>query len=246
MHELSNDLSENTDNSDDSGMNNYFIDTVSHTTSPALDRAFDASLTQVVCVNIFPKHKFESLNAKIPLEVPDSKINLIFRRLYSSNRKVTLACMYRHSQVNAVFYIVNNNAPPLDGLQTSVDLGLIKLTYDVYCDNNKYMTKESMLSEYGDLFKGVGIIPGKSKLHLSDDAVPVITAPRRIPEAIRSRLKLELEQMVKDEIISPVTEPTDWVHPIVVVEKPNNKLRICLDPERLNDYSKTALRNIYT
>ena len=41
--------------------------------------------------------------------------------------------------------------------------------------------------------------------------------------------------MVKDQIRSPVTEPTDWVQPIVVVEKPNGKLWICLDPKPLND-----------
>jgi hypothetical protein len=41
--------------------------------------------------------------------------------------------------------------------------------------------------------------------------------------------------MVKDKIITPVTEPTDWVHSILVVEKPNGKLRICLDPKLLND-----------
>jgi len=34
--------------------------------------------------------------------------------------------------------------------------------------------------------------------------VPVIALPRRVPEALKSRLKAELDQMVKDQIISPV------------------------------------------
>jgi hypothetical protein len=66
------------------------------------------------------------------------------------------------------------------------------------------------------LFNGVGILPGKSKQRLNDDAIPVITLQRRVPEALKSPL-------VKDEIITPVTEPSDWVHFIVVVEKPTEK-----------------------
>ena len=40
--------------------------------------------------------------------------------------------------------------------------------------------------------------------------------------------------MVKQGIIVPVDEPTDWVNSLVVREKPNGSLRICLDPKDLN------------
>ena len=40
--------------------------------------------------------------------------------------------------------------------------------------------------------------------------------------------------MEKMEIIKRVNEPTDWVNSMVVVEKPNGNLRICLDPKHLN------------
>ena len=40
--------------------------------------------------------------------------------------------------------------------------------------------------------------------------------------------------MVKMEVAVKEDEPTDWVNPMVVVEKPNGKLRICLDPGPLN------------
>ena len=41
-------------------------------------------------------------------------------------------------------------------------------------------------------------------------------------------MKAELEEMEKANIIGEVEEPTDWVSSMVVVEKPNGKLRICL------------------
>ena len=36
------------------------------------------------------------------------------------------------------------------------------------------------------------------------------------------------------DIIEPVQKPTDWVNGLVLVEKPNGKLRVCLDPRPLN------------
>ena len=53
---------------------------------------------------------------------------------------------------------------------------------------------------------------------------------------MKTKVKAELAQMVKDKIIRKVTEPADWVNSIVIVEKPKTgKLRICLDPKALNE-----------
>jgi hypothetical protein len=35
-------------------------------------------------------------------------------------------------------------------------------------------------------------------------------------------------------ITEPVEKPTEWVNSLVIVSKPNGKLRICLDSRRLN------------
>lgn len=40
--------------------------------------------------------------------------------------------------------------------------------------------------------------------------------------------------MIDMNIITKVTEPTDWVSSLVVVHKPNGALRVCLDPHNLN------------
>ena len=40
------------------------------------------------------------------------------------------------------------------------------------------------------------------------------------------------------EIITPIEEPTDWVSSLVIAEKPNGQLRICLDPWCLNQAIK--------
>ena len=46
--------------------------------------------------------------------------------------------------------------------------------------------------------------------------------------------RIERQQMVKDEIIVSVVEPTEWVSRMLVVGKPDGDVRICLDPSELN------------
>ena len=40
--------------------------------------------------------------------------------------------------------------------------------------------------------------------------------------------------MIKLDVIEPISEPAEWVNPLVTVEKPSRKLRVCLDPKDLN------------
>ena len=49
-------------------------------------------------------------------------------------------------------------------------------------------------------------------------------------------VKTELDQLVQAEVIAPVIEATDWVHPMVVVPKPNGGIRLCIDLQKLNKY----------
>ena len=45
---------------------------------------------------------------------------------------------------------------------------------------------------------------------------------------------------MKKNIIAPVMDPTDWVSSLVVVEKKNGKLRLCIDPKDLNNNLKRS------
>ena len=47
-------------------------------------------------------------------------------------------------------------------------------------------------------------------------------------------MKEELDDMEKRGVVRKVKEPTDWVNPMTIVEKPNGSVRICLDPRYLN------------
>ena len=72
------------------------------------------------------------------------------------------------------------------------------------------------------------------RIQIKENATTVIHPPRKIPAALRDRLKKELDTMEKNSVIKRIEEPTDWVNSLVLVEKPDGSLRICLDPRDLN------------
>ncbi|KAL0175066.1 hypothetical protein M9458_031034, partial [Cirrhinus mrigala] len=88
------------------------------------------------------------------------------------------------------------------------------------------------VSVYGELrlLKGEPV-----KIELKENARPYsITTPRRIPIPLVPKVEEELRRMKCLGIIESVTEPTEWVAPMVPVVKPSGKIRICVDLKRLN------------
>ena len=55
-----------------------------------------------------------------------------------------------------------------------------------------------------------------------------------MPLSIRPKLKETLDKLERHSIISKSNSPTEWVNSIVIVEKKNGSLRLCLDSAELN------------
>ncbi|CAH2014713.1 unnamed protein product [Acanthoscelides obtectus] len=58
-------------------------------------------------------------------------------------------------------------------------------------------------------------------------AISSVSAPRKIQLALR-----DVDEVVSKQIITPVKEPTNWVHHIVIVAKPDDDIRICISEIR--------------
>ncbi len=63
---------------------------------------------------------------------------------------------------------------------------------------------------------------------------PVQHPPRRVPVPLREALKDALDELVQQDIVAPVQQPTPWNSSVVVVPKKDGKPRVCLDPRDLN------------
>ena len=71
------------------------------------------------------------------------------------------------------------------------------------------LTKDEMISEYKDVFTGVGQYEKEYNIELVANAQGVIQPPRKIPYAIQPKEALD---GVKDQnIIADVDRPTDWI-----------------------------------
>lgn len=92
------------------------------------------------------------------------------------------------------------------------------------------------------LFKGTGQFPDQVKLMIDPKVEPTRYPPRRVPLVIESKVKDYLQQLAAQEIVSPVEEPRSWVSHMLIREKPNGSIRVCLDPKDLNQAIK---RNYY-
>lgn len=118
------------------------------------------------------------------------------------------------------FVVVPNKYNCLLGLKTIQQLGLITV------NNEKFIAKVESLSTLGDL--------GEASLTVDPNVKPTILPCRKLPIALKDRVKADLDNLVDRGVLVPVTKPTDWVSQMAVVKKPNGKLRICIDPQGLN------------
>ena len=103
--------------------------------------------------------------------------------------------------------------------------------------------KKTLLHEYQDVFSQNNelreMAGKKMKISLKEDAQPfALSAPRQIPYVYRQLVKDELDEQVAAGVIEPVSEATDWLHPLVVVPKPKGGIRLCVDLQKLNKFVK--------
>ena len=104
------------------------------------------------------------------------------------------------------------------------------------------LNQAELVKRYPLVFQGVGCLNGESLIRLDPQQTPVQHPPRRVPVALRDRLKSTLDELERNGILATVTEPTPWVSSLVVVPKKDGRLRLCLDPKDLN---RAILREHY-
>ena len=211
--------------------------------------------------NMFPENLDSHGNPKAnALE----KSNIILTAYGGSNithfGKVRLPCSYKDLKFTCTFFIADVPGPTILGLPTCSALGLVTVNCEVtkrvrFQEQNDilyegqpdyipsdmpleqrppFVDKEHLKRMYPECFDNSETSHKTYHIHRDITVPSVIHGPRRHPLEIRERLKSELDRMEEGNIIAKVTRPTDWVNSIVVREKPDGRLRICLDPTDLN------------
>lgn len=125
------------------------------------------------------------------------------------------------------FQVVDqNDRIPLLGRKASEAMKLIKVQYENILAIDSIVTKQrpgerikdkeelinmdTIKTEFGDVFTGVGCLEGEYKIEIDKSVPPVKLPKRRVPVAMMAPLKEELKELEAKGIIAPVERSTDW------------------------------------
>ena len=136
------------------------------------------------------------------------------------------------------FYVLRDNARPLLGLESCLYLELITLNNKVEqigLSVDEVQEKFTLLDEFQDVFKGLGCVEGEYDIKLEANSHPTIQLQRNVPLRLIDKLKETLHDLERKDIIAKAEELVTWVSNLVIVEKVNKTLRLCLDPPGLNE-----------
>ena len=186
--------------------------------------------------NVLPESIFNEINKKLKLNSTHTKLTACGGAWVPVKGKCSLNIERDgNKKTKAEFFVVQtSNTKPLIGLQTCRDLELISINQV----NEVHESTTDILREYDDVFNGLGLVQGEYHIELRDDAKPTIDPARKVPLSLMPKLKETLDKMSKSGVISKVDGPTDWVNILVIVEKKDGTLRLCLDPKNLNKVIK--------
>ncbi|XP_077545336.1 uncharacterized protein LOC144158354 isoform X2 [Haemaphysalis longicornis] len=118
---------------------------------------------------------------------------------------VTLQLKMNGTTAPVDFFVVKNGHQALLGLETSEKLSLVSRVDSV--------KEEDIVSQFPDVFSGTGFLGRPYHLTLREGAQPIVQPARRVPQALRTPLKSELDRMEKEGIIRKVPGPSEWYVP---------------------------------
>ena len=149
-----------------------------------------------------------------------------------------------------VFNVLQGKYTPILSLDASEGMRVLKIkdsnpldyVYNTHeAVQAKKLTACAVKAEYPDVFQGLGRLKDSYSIEIDESVRPVVHAPRRVPVPVGGKVRKKLDELECDGVLTPVTEATDWVSSMVIVQKPSGQIRICIDPKYLN----TAIRREY-
>ena len=181
-------------------------------------------------VSVLPLHLYNKLQIKPPLKTTTMKLSAYGGSCIKPTGTCRLTCTSDSKVCDVKFYVAPVKAQAILGVNDCVQLGLVKRVCTL---QPELLTKETIRDNYPNCFRGLGNL-GRYHITMVDNCTPVVNPPRRVPHSLKQRLHHALDKNMKSGVLVKVDQPTDWVSNLVIVEKKNGSLRLCLDPRDLN------------
>ena len=142
--------------------------------------------------------------------------------------RITIRNPKNNKKYSVEFVVVKEELTPLLGAKASQHMGLLEIHPENFRQvgnvkmpqssvRARAKTADQLIKEYHDVFEGdLATLPGRQRLEADPSVTPTISPSRRVPLALKPRLKQELERLTSLRVIAPVDSPTDWVSNVVV------------------------------
>ncbi|KAL7861715.1 hypothetical protein SRHO_G00131560 [Serrasalmus rhombeus] len=171
-------------------------------------------------VSILPEQIYRQYFSTLPLSTP--KVRLV---TYMKRRIPVLGCIILSVTCSAHctqvdFYIVEKGTPLLGmDLFTALQLEI----------RDGCVMPSAGCTAAVDFTDACGVAEGfVHKVKLRSDVPPLQQKLRRLPFAVRDSVSQELKRLEKEGIIEKV-DSSEWVSPIVVIQKKSGGIRLCVD-----------------
>ena len=200
--------------------------------------------------NTMPAQLWNNIDNRPALRTSKTKLKALGNTIIPHEGVAVVPVRLGSKTIEAKMYVTSDNTVPIFGLKASEQLGLVKpgkmISIDAISEKRSAISMETLKSGYKDVFNGLGKYQSQYHIELKENAIPVIQPPRRVPPKLYQPLRNKIEQMLKLGVIKPVEKPTDWVNGLVITEKKDGSLRLCLDPKNLNTNIKRETFEIPT
>lgn len=186
-------------------------------------------------INVLPASLFKNVKCKINVKPYIGTVSGYGGTVLDVVGFCTLTVVINQQEYKLDFVIINTNhtAVPLIGLTDLERLNLIYRSANVFEIHTSF---DTLLNKNNHLFEGIGRINSiKCAFKLKQNYESVAIRARRIPFRLVKQVKYELDRLCQDNIITEVSEATEFVSPLLVLAKPNKKIRLVLDPQYLNE-----------
>lgn len=156
---------------------------------------------------------------------------------------IRLTLSYNNRSANCLVYVIQQLKTPLLGREAIVLLNVLQPPHRISSMNHTdcfdMQNSRDIALQYPKIFNEMGEFKDVVSIKLKEDAKPFVqSVPRPVPIPMMNKLKAEIDRLLSLKIIEPMLEVTDWVAPIVVVQKNDKEIRLCVDYTRLNEYVK--------